>query len=199
MAIRRRIWNKIKRTLRPSERRVEEPMSKPPPAPVQKQTLTPPARPNTLVQVPPVSTVVEESPPAAKIAIEADLQPEWESDYVSNDAPIRNSHYRPIAAESDNSFSVIVESPIGEEDLRFECEPEEFILDAADRAGMELPFSCRSGGCLVCTAKLLDGTVQMAEQYVLEEEHIEQGYILLCCTAPTSDVRIISHQEDYVD
>ena len=83
--------------------------------------------------------------------------------------------------------------------MEFQCEPDEFILDAADRAGKELPFSCRSGGCLVCTGKLRAGQAKMEEQYVLEEEHLADGYILLCCTMPQSDLDILSHQEDYVE
>ena len=203
MAIRKRIWNKIKRKLRTTQRGTEKPIPKPSPSPVQQQTLVPPVRPEMSVQVPKesrVQAVVEhpKAPSIPKIGIEADLRTEWESDYVSSDAPVRNAHHRPMAEESGEGYEVIVRSPTGE-DLRFECEPEEFVLDAADRAGLELPFSCRSGGCLVCTGKIVDGTVQMAEQYVLEEEQVAQGYILLCCTAPTSDVQIISHQEEYVD
>ena len=83
-------------------------------------------------------------------------------------------------------------------DVVFSCEPGEFILDAADRAGFELPFSCRSGGCLSCSALLLSGKVDMGEQYVLEDEHTSAGYFLLCCSTAQTDLVVRSHQEDHI-
>ena len=83
--------------------------------------------------------------------------------------------------------------------LHFKCQDGEFILDAADRSGLELPYSCRSGGCLCCAARVVSGQVQQAEQYVLEDEHLEQGFVLLCCCTVTGDAHFIGHQEDNID
>ncbi|MCB9777841.1 MAG: 2Fe-2S iron-sulfur cluster binding domain-containing protein [Alphaproteobacteria bacterium] len=83
--------------------------------------------------------------------------------------------------------------------LEFPCEPGEFVLDAAERAGFELPFSCRSGGCLVCTGKLVEGEVEMGEQYVLEAEHQANGFRLLCCTAVHTDSVFVGNQEHEVE
>ena len=57
---------------------------------------------------------------------------------------------------------------------------EETILDAAARAGIELPFSCKAGVCSTCRTKLLKGRVELAQNYALEDWELEQGFILAC-------------------
>ena len=123
----------------------------------------------------------------------------WASDYLTDDAPVRNAHHREVFESTEASFLVEVRNPDTDEIIKFNCEPGEFILDAADRAGLELPYSCRSGGCLSCSGKIISGQAEMAEQYVLEEEHTEAGFILLCCTEVHSDAVFLSHQEDMID
>jgi ring-1,2-phenylacetyl-CoA epoxidase subunit PaaE len=54
------------------------------------------------------------------------------------------------------------------------------VLDAAARAGLELPFSCRAGVCSTCRTKVVCGEVEMAQNYALEDWELEQGYILAC-------------------
>ena len=54
------------------------------------------------------------------------------------------------------------------------------MLDAAARAGIELPFSCRAGVCSTCRTKVVSGAVEMAQNYALEEWELEQGYVLAC-------------------
>jgi ring-1,2-phenylacetyl-CoA epoxidase subunit PaaE len=57
---------------------------------------------------------------------------------------------------------------------------DESILDAADRAGIDLPYSCKAGVCATCRTKLVRGQVEMAENYALEDWELEQGFILAC-------------------
>lgn len=57
---------------------------------------------------------------------------------------------------------------------------DESILDAAGRAGIELPFSCKAGVCSTCRTKLVRGEVEMAENYALEDWELEQGFVLAC-------------------
>jgi ring-1,2-phenylacetyl-CoA epoxidase subunit PaaE len=56
----------------------------------------------------------------------------------------------------------------------------ESILDAAGRAGIDLPFSCRAGVCSTCRTKLVRGEVDLAQNYALEDWELEQGFILAC-------------------
>ena len=71
----------------------------------------------------------------------------------------------------------------------------EVILDAAGRAGLDLPFSCRAGVCSTCRAKLLSGTAEMEHNVALEEWEVEAGYILCCQARPTSPALEISYDE----
>ena len=57
---------------------------------------------------------------------------------------------------------------------------DELVLDAAIRAGLELPFSCRAGVCSTCRTKLVRGEVEMEQNYALEDWEVEQGYVLAC-------------------
>jgi ring-1,2-phenylacetyl-CoA epoxidase subunit PaaE len=57
---------------------------------------------------------------------------------------------------------------------------DETVLDAAARAGIELPFSCRAGVCSTCRTKVVRGAVAMAQNYALEDWELEQGYVLAC-------------------
>lgn len=69
------------------------------------------------------------------------------------------------------------------------------ILDAAIDAGADLPYSCKGGVCATCRAKLLEGKVEMDLNYALEDDEIENGYILTCQSHPRTPVVKISFDE----
>lgn len=56
----------------------------------------------------------------------------------------------------------------------------ETVLEAAERAGLDLPFSCRSGVCSTCRTKVVRGEVRMDQNYALEGWELAQGYVLAC-------------------
>ncbi|KGH50972.1 phenylacetic acid degradation protein [Acinetobacter idrijaensis] len=60
------------------------------------------------------------------------------------------------------------------------------ILDAALRAGADLPYACKGGVCATCKCKVLEGQVEMAVNYSLEEDEIQKGYLLSCQARPTT-------------
>lgn len=70
-----------------------------------------------------------------------------------------------------------------------------YILDSAEAAGMDLPFSCRSGICSSCTAELVTGEIDQTEGSVLTEGQKKQGLVLLCIGYPRADCQIRTHQE----
>jgi ring-1,2-phenylacetyl-CoA epoxidase subunit PaaE len=64
---------------------------------------------------------------------------------------------------------------------------QESILDAALRAGMDLPFACKGGMCSTCRAKLVEGDARMEVNYSLEPWELKAGFILTCQARPVSD------------
>ncbi len=65
------------------------------------------------------------------------------------------------------------------------------ILDAALKNAADLPFACKGGVCCTCRAKLIEGNVEVLVNYGLEEEEIEQGYILTCQSIPISEKVVV--------
>jgi len=61
------------------------------------------------------------------------------------------------------------------------------VLDAALAAGADVSFACKGGVCSTCKCKLIDGSVEMKKNYALEEEELQQNYILSCQAVPTSE------------
>jgi ring-1,2-phenylacetyl-CoA epoxidase subunit PaaE len=72
---------------------------------------------------------------------------------------------------------------------------DETVLEAAARAGVELPFSCRAGVCSTCRTKVIRGEVAMAQNYALEDWELEQGYVLACQSRAKSPLLELDYDE----
>ncbi|WP_332813307.1 1,2-phenylacetyl-CoA epoxidase subunit PaaE [Ramlibacter sp.] len=69
------------------------------------------------------------------------------------------------------------------------------ILDAASAAGMEVPYSCTSGVCGTCRARLVEGQVRMERNFALDKKEVAAGFILTCQAHPTTERVVISFDE----
>jgi ring-1,2-phenylacetyl-CoA epoxidase subunit PaaE len=69
------------------------------------------------------------------------------------------------------------------------------VLDAAERAGLELPFSCRSGICATCRVRCVAGKVDMMHNIALAQWELDAGFILCCQARPTTAILELSYDE----
>ena len=69
------------------------------------------------------------------------------------------------------------------------------ILDAASAAGMEVPFSCTSGVCGTCRAKLVEGEVRMERNFALDKAEVASGFVLTCQAHPLTERVVLSFDE----
>jgi NAD(P)H-flavin reductase len=75
-------------------------------------------------------------------------------------------------------------------EFRFPCEPNESVLDAAQRAGLEIPFSCRKGVCGTCKGRVISGEVRAFAGDALGPAERAEGQVLFCNARPRSDLII---------
>jgi CDP-4-dehydro-6-deoxyglucose reductase len=79
---------------------------------------------------------------------------------------------------------------------QFDVQESETILDAALRSGLNMNYSCSSGSCGKCKARIVSGQHQACKffDYVLPESDKQQNVTLLCSTCAGSDLVIEAHE-----
>ena len=91
-------------------------------------------------------------------------------------------------------YKITIKSTEGDES-EFECDEDISILESAEDAGYNLPYSCRNGSCSSCTCKLISGSVDQEDQLFLDDEQISEGYFLSCVAKPLEDCVVETHKE----
>lgn len=82
------------------------------------------------------------------------------------------------------------------ETISLEVDEDEYVLDAAEEAGLDLPYSCRQGQCTSCVGKVCDGEIDQSEGAALDPMQEDDGFALLCITYPRSDCTIETEAQD---
>lgn len=83
-----------------------------------------------------------------------------------------------------DGVSSTVESPV---------DAHESVLNAALRVRPDAPFACAGGVCGTCRARVIEGSVTMTENYALEPDELERGFVLTCQSHPTSDRVVVDY------
>lgn len=112
--------------------------------------------------------------------------------FTTGEEPLRQA--RPVTVSAGektvrievnlDGVSSTVESPVA---------ARESVLNAALRVRPDAPFACAGGVCGTCRARVIEGSVTMTENYALEPDELERGYVLTCQSHPTSDRLVVDY------
>lgn len=78
---------------------------------------------------------------------------------------------------------------------RFQARPGEAVVDAALRAGLRAPYSCKGGMCSTCRARVVEGAAAMRVNYSLEPWEVEKGFVLTCQATSTSPRLVVDYDQ----
>lgn len=101
--------------------------------------------------------------------------------------------HEPKPGDAERSRIVIVRDGLRREIEFARGQPS--ILDAASAAGLEVPFSCTSGVCGTCRAKVLEGDVRMERNFALSKQEVAGGFVLTCQSHPMTERVVLSFDE----
>jgi len=94
---------------------------------------------------------------------------------------------RPVVAdESKATYKITFKLDGLQGEVASPTHARESILNAALRVRPDVPFACAGGVCGTCRAKVVAGSVTMDENYALEQDELDKGYVLTCQSHPTT-------------
>ena len=129
------------------------------------------------------------------------IAPDWSADWLHReieamaelDARAETAEPYSMLDDADKARIVIIRDGMRREIEFSKDQPS--ILDAASAAGLEVPFSCTSGVCGTCRAKLVEGEVRMERNFALDKAEVAGGFVLTCQAHPLTERVVLSFDE----
>jgi len=130
---------------------------------------------------------------AKQLFLEKGIDPEHVHAELFNTAqPVKREEVKRVEEAADLcDVSVIMDG----QQTDFKMQMGVMVLDAAQKAGMDIPFSCKGGMCCTCRAKVLEGQAEMLVNYALEPGEVQDGYVLTCQTVPKSSKLVVDFDQ----
>lgn len=98
-----------------------------------------------------------------------------------------------------STFTIVFVNPARGLHVEVPCREDQPLLEAAEAKGIALPYSCRSAACATCAGKVLEGSVELEEQFILGDADLAAGFTCLCSAYPRSDCTILTHQQNEIE
>lgn len=112
--------------------------------------------------------------------------------FTTGDEPLRAA--RPVEVrKGEKTFRIEVNLDGVSSTVESPVDAHESVLNAALRVRPDAPFACAGGVCGTCRARVIEGSVTMTENYALEPDELERGYVLTCQSHPTSDRVVVDY------
>lgn len=128
--------------------------------------------------------------PSSRIHIERFVSSAPVKAPVAVDESVTASDIQPVVDDADLPNSMVLLELDGEHHV-IPCEPGQTVLDAAEKIGIELPYSCREGMCASCMCEVIEGNVKLNNNDVLDEKDLANKLTLSCQAVPlTTEVKI---------
>lgn len=96
----------------------------------------------------------------------------------------RNEEQQAVLTESAEVDQARISIELDGQYFELQCQGDETILDAAEKAGIDLPYSCMAGMCASCMCEVTDGEVRLLHNDVLDERDLSRGLTLTCQAVP---------------
>jgi ring-1,2-phenylacetyl-CoA epoxidase subunit PaaE len=109
--------------------------------------------------------------------------------YVEDAPPVPVVHAEPMPDAAAAEVTVVLDGRATTTAIG----PDTPILDGAQRVRPDLPFACKGGVCGTCRAKIINGEARMRRNFALEDDEVEDGYILTCQAVPVSSAVTVDY------
>ncbi len=96
----------------------------------------------------------------------------------------RDEEQQAVLTESAEVDQAQISIELDGQHFELQCQGDETILDAAEKAGIDLPYSCMAGMCASCMCEVTEGEVKLLHNDVLDERDLSRGLTLTCQAVP---------------